>query len=120
MVNQPVNEQVDDTEQHPLHTLLINLVLIFIVIGAKEHLEVHYRIKREDDIRRHKKVGKPVPRRDWTFLVLQIVQVDSQPKHKHGGQNGEDGTSPIGHEQIRAKSRKHTTSHQEQRHPCHP
>src|SRR6185295_10392351 len=95
-IDQSVQDQVKDTSGHPINTDLVDTVGIIIVIIATESLVIDYWKERKTDVRQHEKVRQRLRHRRRGLVVTNLVEIQNEPEHEHGTEDGPDRFGPKG------------------------
>src|SRR6266550_1416550 len=94
VVEEAIEDELYDATHHPTDADLVDPVGVVVVVVSTKRLEVDDGEKHETDVRQKKEVRERAPWRHRTAVVTQVVHVDDQPEHEHGGQNWKYGRGP--------------------------
>src|SRR3546814_10547746 len=76
VVDDPIEDEVEDSPHHPVDADLIDPVLVNVVVAAPEALVVNHGEHRKADIRQHKEVADAAS--EGSLFLPHIVKVEDR------------------------------------------
>jgi hypothetical protein len=113
MVDETIQNEMSNPQKYPPHPFLINPVLLVIIVSPAKRIIVHDGKEGENNVGQKKEIREGTPGVDRLLMVLEVININDESKHKHGPQSWPDDVRPRGMDPSDSESHQHSTRYQE-------